>query len=171
MTKMNKNSKNKGFTLVELLVSISLIAILSGVIFTVINPRGIQQKSRDSQRVSDLAKIKVALESYFSDNRGYPVSTDSDWESVSKLSDDLATDYINNIPADPEETGDICTDGAWRNYVYRSDGYVYVLATNMETISAANADEDCPASDGSLCEGCTFQSADGSSYGYFTSAD
>ncbi len=139
-----------GFTLVELLIAISLIGILTGVLLAVINPRGIQAKARDSQRVSDLAKIKVALENYFSDNRAYPIRTswvlvDTDIVLVSAL----VNTYINVLPKDPKLSGSVCTTTGWRNYFYKSNatGSQYVLATNMEK----SAGQTCPVA--GICGG------------------
>jgi len=142
MTTNNKNT-TVGFTLVELLIAISLIGILTGVLLAVINPRGIQAKARDSQRVSDLAKVKVALESYFSDNRSYPIRTS--WVLVDTdavLASALVNNYINLLPKDPKSSGSACTTAGWRNYFYKSNatGSQYVLATNMEK----SAGQTCP---------------------------
>ncbi|PIS22202.1 hypothetical protein COT50_03235 [candidate division WWE3 bacterium CG08_land_8_20_14_0_20_41_10] len=137
------NCSTKGFTLVELLIAISLIGILTGVLLAVLNPRGIQAKARDSQRISDLSKVKVALESYFSDNRGYPTSG-SNWVLVNSISG-LATAYINILPIDPKTTGTICNSAsAWRGYAYKSNGNSYLLATNMEIASMGTT--GCPNS-------------------------
>lgn len=154
-----RDPKNKGFTLVELLIAISLIAILSGVLFTVINPLGIQKKARDSQRISDLAKIKVALENYFADNRRYPPVSSGGWVVV-PIS--LSPSYINVIPTDPKASGTDCS-GTWRGYYYSSNaaGSVYALATNFEIPPAAAY--TCPA--GINCAGCAGASV------YYTTAD
>jgi prepilin-type N-terminal cleavage/methylation domain-containing protein len=59
---MNKNNKNrKGFTLLELLIVIGIIAILSVILILVLNPAETLKKSRDVQRMSDLATMKTAL--------------------------------------------------------------------------------------------------------------
>lgn len=154
---MERTKQKNGFTLVELLIAISLIAILSGVLFSVINPMGIQKKSRDSQRVSDLTKIKVALENYFSDNRQYPVS--NNWGAVSSLSV-LSPAYINVIPVDPKPSGTNCSGTTWHGYYYKSDGSKYVLATNFEV----NTGNSCPYS--GYCAGCT-----GVSFNYYATAN
>lgn len=60
---MNTHAK-KGFTLLELLIVIAVIAVLSAVLVIVINPTETLQKSRDSQRISDLATMKSAFGMY-----------------------------------------------------------------------------------------------------------
>lgn len=62
---MNKNlTKKRGFTLLELLIVIAVIAVLSVILVLVLNPAETLKKSRDSQRMSDLATIKTALGLY-----------------------------------------------------------------------------------------------------------
>lgn len=64
---MNMNVKKKGnagFTLLELLIVISIIAILAVALVLVLNPGETLKKSRDAQRISDLGTIKTALGIY-----------------------------------------------------------------------------------------------------------
>lgn len=61
---MNYGSKNKGFTLLELLIVIAIIAILSAILIFVLNPAETLRKSRDNQRFSDLSTLKRALGLY-----------------------------------------------------------------------------------------------------------
>lgn len=61
---MNKTAlslREKGFTLVELLVVIAIIAVLALVVILVINPVEITAQSRDSRRVADLANLQNAI--------------------------------------------------------------------------------------------------------------
>lgn len=62
-THFNKEHKG-GFTLLELLIVISIIAILSVALIFVINPAETLRKSRDAQRISDLNTMKTALGLY-----------------------------------------------------------------------------------------------------------
>lgn len=68
----------KGFTLVELLVVVTLIGILTTVALA--NFSGGTAKARDTQRKSDLRAIRDALEQYKLDNGSYPV-TGTNYES------------------------------------------------------------------------------------------
>jgi prepilin-type N-terminal cleavage/methylation domain-containing protein len=54
----------KGFTLLELLIVIGILAILSTTMILVINPAELLKKARDSQRISDLNTVKTAIAYY-----------------------------------------------------------------------------------------------------------
>ncbi len=58
------NTLKKGFTLVELLIVIAVLAILIAAVIIVLNPGEILAQARDSQRVSDMSSIKSALSLY-----------------------------------------------------------------------------------------------------------
>lgn len=164
----SRKKLNRGFTLVELLIAISLIGILTGVLLAVLNPRGIQAKARDSQRISDLSKVKVALELYFADNRSYPIY--NDFYALRLLAPPfglLDSKYINKLPVDPKNSSAACIPGVtWRDYGYISiDGKKYVLATNMETSSMGSS--TCPTGIPVAWCHCTFTGGTG----YYTTAD
>jgi uncharacterized protein (TIGR02145 family)/prepilin-type N-terminal cleavage/methylation domain-containing protein len=58
-----------GFTLLELLIVIAIIAILSVALVMVLNPAELLKKSRDSQRISDLTTLKKAIGIYITTSR------------------------------------------------------------------------------------------------------
>ena len=64
---LNMNIKEKrdaGFTLLELLIVISIVAILSVALVVILDPAETLRKSRDAQRISDMNSMKTALGLY-----------------------------------------------------------------------------------------------------------
>lgn len=59
-----KNNKKGGFTLLELLIVIAIIAILSVALVIILNPAETLKKARDAQRISDLSTLKTAIGLY-----------------------------------------------------------------------------------------------------------
>jgi len=66
---------NKGFSLIELLVVISIIGVLTTVLM--MNFVGSRERARDAQKIQNLNSIKNALRMYYNDNQGYPTSVSS----------------------------------------------------------------------------------------------
>jgi prepilin-type N-terminal cleavage/methylation domain-containing protein len=62
----------KGFTLIELVIVIGILAILAVVAILVLNPAQMLAQARDSQRVSDLGSIKSAVALYLANTSGTP---------------------------------------------------------------------------------------------------
>ncbi len=128
------------FTLVELLVVITVVGVLTAAIIGILNSQGLYRRGRDSQRLSDLQKVQGALERYFVDYSKYPTSPD--WNNVNSALAALNPTYLTSFPQDPKETTpttDPCRAGA-QSYFYRtaSNDKVYFLVTIMETEEAAS---------------------------------
>lgn len=103
-----KNTKI-GFTLVELIVVITILAILWTIAF--ISLQGYSESARDSTRVSDMSKIKTTLELFHLNSWRYPEPTDPYdveyswelawtqwyyWEETFKN-----TEKLDKVPLDP----------------------------------------------------------------------
>lgn len=73
---MLENNKKNGFTLIELLVVISVISLLSSVIFASLNKA--RSKARDARRISDLHQLSNALALYVNDIENIPLSKNCD---------------------------------------------------------------------------------------------
>ncbi|MBI4993596.1 type II secretion system protein [Candidatus Wolfebacteria bacterium] len=54
----------KGFTLLELLIVISILAILMVIVAVVLNPGELIAQARDAQRISDLSSLRSVLPLY-----------------------------------------------------------------------------------------------------------
>ena len=75
--------KAYGFTVVELLIVIIVIAILAAIAITTYS--GIQRRSRDVARQSDVTTIQKALELYRMDNGRFPAEVPNPGNSTWKL--------------------------------------------------------------------------------------
>lgn len=83
-------NQKRGFTLVEMIVVLSVIGLLVGGIALSLPKQG--SNARDNRRKVDLEQIRAALELYRSDqpNGNYPASTA-----------DLSPTYLSIVPTDP----------------------------------------------------------------------
>jgi prepilin-type N-terminal cleavage/methylation domain-containing protein len=61
--------KYSGFTVVELLIVIIVIAVLATLVITAYN--GVQAKARDAERVTDVEAVRKFLEIYYTENGHY----------------------------------------------------------------------------------------------------
>ncbi len=95
-------NKKRGFTLIEMLVVIAIIALLTGIIIT--NLSGARAKARDSQRISDMGNLQIALELYFDRCKHYPTALDvsdaTKCTNTGTASINLGS-YISTIPTPP----------------------------------------------------------------------
>ncbi len=64
---MGRGGTLTGFTLIELLVVIAILAILAVVVVLTLNPAGLLQEARDSNRISDLGLLKNTIALYLAD--------------------------------------------------------------------------------------------------------
>ncbi len=72
MNKLKQLKDSRGFTIVELLIVIIVIAILATLVITAYN--GVQAKARDVKRQSNASEVQKAAESYNADNGRLPNS-------------------------------------------------------------------------------------------------
>jgi prepilin-type N-terminal cleavage/methylation domain-containing protein len=130
-----KVKSKRGFTMIELIVTIGIIAILSAAVLTLIG-QGPQKYSRDGKRQADLETIRSALELYRNDYGGYPQNYAS-----------LVTTYMNSWPSDPRSA-----DG--RLYGYLGSGCTGSLCTGYSVCAAGEKITTAVGSCGSC--GATF---------------
>ena len=113
--------KNKGFTLVELMIVITVIAILA-TIGTMSFTR-VQKQARDTKRKGDLRALSTALQAYYTENaNAYPLT------SAGLAA--LVPTYIPAVPTPPVASLQAA-------YGFASDGQIYGLCAVAETQAAA----------------------------------
>jgi len=92
--------KQRGFTIVELLIVIVVIGILAAI--TIVAYNGIQSRARDSVRALDIKQVQKAVELYYVDNGIYPsLGTDNVGYNLSSLAGALVPKYLAKLPTDP----------------------------------------------------------------------
>ena len=138
--------KKKGFTLLEILLVVGIIAILAGIVIIAINPSKQLATVRNTQRVSDLKQLNNAITQYYIDKGTYPASTTLSTTTLTEICNtgsasatttsiygtpcgtltnlsELVPVYLTAIPADPSSTS---TSG---------DGYKVIKNTSSNQIA------------------------------------
>jgi general secretion pathway protein G len=95
-----------GFSLIELIVVVSILAILAGALIPRVSNR--MARSRDAQRLADVRALKNAIDKYHADKGVYPPAKQSAAHGGWDVSQDgdfiptlLAEGYLQAIPHDP----------------------------------------------------------------------
>lgn len=128
--------KSAGFTLIEILVVITIIVLLTAS--AVVTYSIFFKQARDAKRKTDVAQISAALEIYRSNNDTYPVG--AGWATLSILTSPVI--YIQSLPSDPKNP----------TYTYYYSGSVsdYTLGSFLESGGATCVAGQC----GGNCNYC-----------------
>lgn len=141
----NKNllSAQSAFTLIEVLVAATIIALLSTIGLS--GYQAISRSGRDALRKSDLEQIRSALEIYKSDNGNYPTPPTA-------CNPVIPTSYINPYPSDPKSpTYKYC-------YIQPTGTLRYYICAHLENGSSVANSAYCGDSSGNLCtSNCNYQ--------------
>jgi general secretion pathway protein G len=86
--------QSRGFTLIELIVVISLIMILSAIGFATY--QNSVQRGREAVLKEDLFRLRDAIDQFYADKNKYP----------SGLEELVSAGYLRRVPADPTTQSD-----------------------------------------------------------------
>jgi general secretion pathway protein G len=84
-----------GFTLVELVIVVAILGIVGTIVAGTLNGLGIQGKGQDARRKKDIARIRVALEEYYNDNKCYPTG---DFVNTYLMNPDSCNKKVDQFP-------------------------------------------------------------------------
>lgn len=139
----------KGFTLIEVLLVIVIIAILAGIVIIAVNPGRQISQANNTQRSSDVRAILDAVHQYSIDNRGtmptaIPVAPTAagvigDGTGEIDICDDLVPTYIAGMPTDPTDASVVPFTACSANY---TTAYTIGIDANGRVTVAAPGAED-----------------------------
>jgi len=169
MTALKSNDsseENRGFTLIEILIVIGMLAILATVVLVAVNPLRQFAQARNSQRQANVSAILNALSNRIADNQGLfetastncstPIPTTStvmgNGTSEYNIRPCLVPQYLSELPFDPMGGANTCTDTNCTGKSYITE-YTIVQETtsNRITVCAPKAAESTLASSTAFC--------------------
>ena len=115
----------KGFTIIEMLIVVTIIAVLAGLILRGMG--GALPRSRDARRLGDLKNIQNMLELYYTKHNTYPTDLDT-----------LANDLSTTLPKDPSTGSPYCytaSNPTLDNTIYNG----YILGAQLEITSSTDS--------------------------------
>jgi len=166
--------KRRGFTLIELMVVLTVIGVLMGL--ALVSHQGARKSARDGKRKADLEQIRSALEMYRADKEEYPCGSERDtckgtsgafgynglgqgwatnnddgtncYGSYPALENVLENNgYIADFPRDPVGGGCSGDAGGYKwgyMYYFNTPGRDYCLYARLENPPANNGCSGCP---------------------------
>jgi prepilin-type N-terminal cleavage/methylation domain-containing protein len=133
----------KGFTLVEVLLVVVIIAILAAIVIVAINPARQIAQANNTQRSSDVKTLLDAVHEYGIDNRGtLPAAITGvatvvgDDVAQIDICNDLVPTYVAAMPFDPNATGAHYTSCA----DYDTGYTIMTTASGRVTVAAPDAE-------------------------------
>lgn len=144
--------QNQGFTLIEILLVIGIIAVLATVVIVALDPATRFRDARDARRQSDIESISTAIQQYLIDNKGvFPPGLDATEKQIAISMDTCSIDtggcvvagatdcidlsvslarYLKEVPYDP--TPGLGTDHSHYSIVLDANNIVTVRACDTE---------------------------------------
>jgi type II secretory pathway pseudopilin PulG len=166
----------KGFTVMEMLIIISVIIILAVAFITLADPLGQFNKGYDSKRKHDMGQLSKLMDDFYNDYGAYPDDSQICYGSASDDGNNVCSCYIcgeestsadfspylRKLPCDPHHPSKRflyqydCTSGKWyRLYAALSDSlgsYNYAVTSSNTTAGIYPTIAPLPTSAPDVCQ-------------------
>jgi len=167
LKKLNSPKLLRGFTLMELLIIIALIALLAIAVLILFNPKKQIEKSWDGKRKHELSQLKKVLEDWYNDKNCYPRPEEICYDSPTSnntchicgnhQNSPKLTPYLSSLPCDPQHPT--------KEYLYQVDNQTcpkwYRIYADLSSSDYTNNNPQTEE------VGCFFQGCGpGPNYGY-----
>lgn len=140
---MRKFLNKKGFTLIEVLLVVVIIAILAAIVIVAINPARQIAQANNTQREANIKTIIDAVHQYAIDNRGtIPAAITATATVVGSGATQidicalLVPTYVSEMPFDPTATG-----AGYTSCTTYDTGYTIAVDANSRVTVAAPSAE------------------------------
>jgi len=114
---INHPSSKRAYSLLEILVTISILILLLAALFFIFNPIAQINKANDGKRRTELSTIKKVLEDWYNDKNCYPLPNQICYDAATIRSDGSSvchicgneptspsfTPYLSHLPCDPRQ--------------------------------------------------------------------
>jgi general secretion pathway protein G len=136
----------KAFTLVEILVVVTIISLLASI--AAVSYSRFVKQSRDARRKTDIEQIRAAIELYRNFNNVYPTPVPASsgmafGSTTASITDANGTIYMNRIPTDPMAAAAV---GYTYFYMSLDPFQTYTLCAYIEGGDTSVSSNDCGSS-------------------------
>jgi len=84
----DRPNRQRGFTLIELMVVVTIVGILAGI--AMVQVKNMRKKAQEAALMSNLHDMRKAIDNFYADKQRFPSTLD-----------ELVPDYLRKIPPDP----------------------------------------------------------------------
>lgn len=130
---LRSSREQRGFTIVELLIVIVVIAILAAI--SIVTYTGVQTRVKVTKSIADLTEINKIIKMYHTEHGQYPATPSNNWV----WSNDNPTGYVPNVVPNivqklPVTSGSMTGSPSSNTYGYRSDGSNYKIMAHADDL-------------------------------------
>lgn len=134
---MCERKNQNAFTLIELLVVVSVLAVLAGILMSIIDYNKVRGTTRDGVRLSNMNKLVTGIEAFYASEGRYPNASGG---SIHPDDESAFSVYVKSYPEAVADDGSINDEYAYKYYTYDDSGIIHALLSVKNSRSSDSAD-------------------------------